>query len=82
MAQALVENGFFPTAPSQLQMAVSIHLLQFYRTLFEQSCEAVNALSTALHTFYTERGFNVLDKKVCDCLGIPQPTDHFLGQSS
>ncbi|KAF8836910.1 hypothetical protein BDN67DRAFT_991962 [Paxillus ammoniavirescens] len=38
----LVHSGFFPTAPSQPRMAVSIDLLAFYCTLFEWSCDAIN----------------------------------------
>jgi len=63
--QVLVENGLFPTAPSQPRIAVSTPLLDFYRALFEQSCDAVGALASAIHKFYKGRGFRVLDKKVC-----------------
>lgn len=51
-------------------MAVSIHLLDFYCALFERSCEAVNALAAALHSFYTQRGFDVLDISVSSSLVI------------
>jgi len=60
----LVRNGLFPTAPSQPRIAISIHLLDFYRALFERSCDAVTAVVSALHTFYKQRGFSVLDKNV------------------
>ncbi|KIK80791.1 hypothetical protein PAXRUDRAFT_36082 [Paxillus rubicundulus Ve08.2h10] len=53
----LVHYGFFPTVPSQPRMAVSINLLAFYRALFEQSCDAINALASALQTHYIRRGF-------------------------
>jgi hypothetical protein len=33
--QVLVEHGLFPTAPTYPRMAVSIHLLDFYHTLFK-----------------------------------------------
>ncbi|KIM68025.1 hypothetical protein SCLCIDRAFT_106196 [Scleroderma citrinum Foug A] len=52
VAQVLVNAGLFPTAPSQPHMAVSIDLLAFYRSLFERSCDAINALASALHTHY------------------------------
>lgn len=52
VAQVLVHFGLFPTAPAQPHMAVSIDLLAFYRALFERSCDAVNALASALHTHY------------------------------
>lgn len=47
-------------------MAVSINLLDFYQALFEKSCDAVNALASALNTFYTRRGFISLNAKVCN----------------
>ncbi|KAG2092828.1 uncharacterized protein F5147DRAFT_821605 [Suillus discolor] len=50
----LVFHGLFPMAPSQPRMAVSVKLLAFYQTLFERSCDAVNALASALHTHYDE----------------------------
>ncbi|KAG6887512.1 hypothetical protein C0992_011981 [Termitomyces sp. T32_za158] len=48
---------------SEPRMAISVHLLDFYRALFERSCDAVNAMASALNTFYSRRGFVVLDKK-------------------
>jgi hypothetical protein len=45
-------------------MAVSIDLLNFYHALFERSCDAVNAMAAALHSFYTQRGFHMLDEVV------------------
>jgi hypothetical protein len=45
-------------------MAVSVELLAFYQALFERSCDAVNALSHALHSHYTRRGFRMTDKNV------------------
>jgi hypothetical protein len=45
-------------------MAVSIDLLDFYRALFERSCDAISAIAGALHTFYTRRGFVLLTKQV------------------
>jgi CxC1 like cysteine cluster associated with KDZ transposases len=63
--QVLVKHGLFPTSPSQPRMAVSIDLLDFYRALFERSCDAITAISGALHTFYSRRGFHMLTKKVC-----------------
>ncbi|KAG2115640.1 hypothetical protein DEU56DRAFT_932629 [Suillus clintonianus] len=55
--------GLFPTAPSQPRMAVSLELLSFYRTLFERSCDAINALTYALKTYYSRRGFRLTDSK-------------------
>ena len=63
--QTLVCNGLFPTSPSQPRMAISIDLLDFYRALFERSCDAVNALAGALDNFYTRRGFHHRNSKVC-----------------
>ncbi|KAG6369472.1 hypothetical protein JVT61DRAFT_14362 [Boletus reticuloceps] len=59
---------FFPTAPSQPRMAVSVDLLGFYRALFERSCDAINALASALHMHYVRRGFRIANKNVCACL--------------
>ncbi|KAF8437698.1 hypothetical protein L210DRAFT_3341775, partial [Boletus edulis BED1] len=60
----LVHHGFFPTTPSQPWMAVSVELLTFYCALFERSCDAVNALASALHTYYVRRGYRMVDKNV------------------
>jgi hypothetical protein len=45
-------------------MAISIDLLEFYHALFERSCDAVNAMAAALHSFYSRRGFHMLNSKV------------------
>ncbi|KAG1796137.1 hypothetical protein EV424DRAFT_1334190 [Suillus variegatus] len=52
LAQTLVFYGLFPTAPSQPRMVISVELLAFYHSLFERSCDAVNALASALNTHY------------------------------
>jgi len=64
LSQVLVKAGLFPTAPSQMRMAVSIDFLDFYAALFERSCDAVNAMAAALNTFYKRRGYNLLNRKV------------------
>jgi len=61
--QVLVQNGLFPTAPAQPRMAVSLALLELYHVLFERSCDAVNALSSALLTYYMWRGYRILNAK-------------------
>ncbi|KAG9310188.1 hypothetical protein JVU11DRAFT_9816 [Chiua virens] len=43
-------------------MAVSTDLLTLYCTLFERSCDAVNALASALHMHYIQRGFRMVNK--------------------
>ncbi|KAI9573728.1 hypothetical protein HD554DRAFT_2202366 [Boletus coccyginus] len=48
-------HGFFPSSPSQPHLAVSVELLEFYRALFERSCNAINTLAAALHTHYGEK---------------------------
>jgi len=45
-------------------MAVSIDLLAFYCSLFERSCDAINALASALHSHYVRRGFRMVNKHV------------------
>lgn len=64
LPHVLVTHGLFPTAPSYPRMAISVHLLDFYRALFERSCDAVNAMARALNTFYARRGYIITDKKV------------------
>ncbi|KAG1904169.1 uncharacterized protein F5891DRAFT_1184351 [Suillus fuscotomentosus] len=61
LLQVLLHHGLFPTAPSQPRMAVSVDLLSFYRALFECSCDAINALASALKNHYSRRGFQVTD---------------------
>ncbi|KAG6894032.1 hypothetical protein C0993_012489 [Termitomyces sp. T159_Od127] len=63
LPHVLVANGLFPTAPLFPRFAISVHLLDFYRALFERSCDAVNAMASALNTFYARRGFVVTDNK-------------------
>jgi hypothetical protein len=64
----LTQHGLFPTAPSKPRMAISTDLLDFYRAMFERSCDAVNAMASALNTFYIRRGFRLLNKQVCKVL--------------
>ncbi|KAG1791590.1 uncharacterized protein HD556DRAFT_1240464, partial [Suillus plorans] len=64
LPQVLLHHGLFPTAPLQPRMAVSVDLLSFYRALFERSCDAINALASALKTHYSRRGFQVTDSEV------------------
>ncbi|KAG1769968.1 hypothetical protein EV702DRAFT_1181682 [Suillus placidus] len=61
-SQTLVSHGLFPTSPSQPRMAISVELLAFYRSLFQHSCDAVNALASALHTHYVRRGYRITKK--------------------
>ncbi|KAG1878078.1 hypothetical protein DFJ58DRAFT_720825 [Suillus subalutaceus] len=63
LPQVLLHHGLFPTAPSQPRMAVSIELLSFYRALFKRSCDAINALASALKTHYSRRGFVMTDTR-------------------
>ncbi|KAK7064632.1 hypothetical protein R3P38DRAFT_2492092 [Favolaschia claudopus] len=59
----LVEHGVFPASPSKTQTGISFELLDFYRAMFERSCDAVTALAAALHTVYERRGFRVLSQR-------------------
>ncbi|KAJ2911476.1 hypothetical protein MD484_g8939, partial [Candolleomyces efflorescens] len=59
VAAILIRHGLFPCAPSQPKQEIHIPLLDFYQALFERSCDAVNALVSALVTHYTRRGFPV-----------------------
>jgi hypothetical protein len=60
----LVEHGFFPTAPTQPHLAISINFLEFYYALFEQSADAVGAMAAALSKFYNRQGFPITNAKV------------------
>jgi hypothetical protein len=53
-------------------MAISVELLSFYHALFERSCDAINALASALKTHYSRRGFVMTDARVSNlyCLFI------------
>jgi hypothetical protein len=70
IAQVLVHFGFFPIVPSQPRIAVLIDLLSFYCALFEWSCDAINALASALHVHYSWRGFRVVNKNMSTLLLI------------
>ncbi|OAX31551.1 hypothetical protein K503DRAFT_812478, partial [Rhizopogon vinicolor AM-OR11-026] len=61
LPQVLVYHGLFPMVPSQPRMAISIELLSFYHALFERSCDAINALASALKTHYSRRGYQMID---------------------
>jgi hypothetical protein len=60
----LLKNGLFPGAPSQPHVAISIAILDFHQALFERSCEAVNALVSALTSHYRRRGFPIRNANV------------------
>lgn len=80
LGQLLVSNGLFPTAPSYPRTAVSTDLLDFYQALFEQSCDAVHALATALQKFYTRRGYRLNNAGVSYLLLIPEPQQIYLSR--
>lgn len=63
-AERLIHQGFFPTAPTQPNLAISISFLEFYMALFERTGNAVTAVAAALSSFYESRGYPVVDKKV------------------
>ncbi|KAF7334389.1 ULP-PROTEASE domain-containing protein [Mycena venus] len=60
VAVLLVQHGVFPASPTKPRTGVSIDLLEFYRALFERSCDAITALAAALRTIYDRRGYRVL----------------------
>ncbi|KAF5332294.1 hypothetical protein D9611_008142 [Ephemerocybe angulata] len=63
ICQVLIRNGLFPCSPSMPRMAVEINLLALYRAQWEKACEAVNAISGALHSHYVRRGFPMINSK-------------------
>ncbi|KAJ7598205.1 hypothetical protein C8J56DRAFT_1091394, partial [Mycena floridula] len=66
--QVLVRNGLFPASPTAPRTAFSFGILEMYRALFEQSCDALNAMSSAMHVFYQRRGFPFLSMNSTLCL--------------
>ncbi|KAJ7575069.1 hypothetical protein C8J56DRAFT_1063965 [Mycena floridula] len=56
----LLRNGLFPASPTKPCTAFAISLLDLYDSLFERSCDAVNAMSSALQSYYDHRGFRYL----------------------
>lgn len=44
-------------------MAISVELFAFYRSFFEHSCDAVNALASTLNTHYIRRGYRITNAK-------------------
>ncbi|KAJ7593008.1 hypothetical protein C8J56DRAFT_1045445 [Mycena floridula] len=56
----LLRNGLFPASPTKRCTAFAISLLDLYDSLFERSCDAVNAMSSALQSYYDHRGFRYL----------------------
>jgi predicted acetyltransferase len=60
----LVAKGFFPTAPSEPRVAITIDLLDFYESLNTSSGTPVSALASTLASFYHKRGWTVLNDQV------------------
>lgn len=54
-----MSQGFFPTAPLEPRVAVSVELLELYGKLFERSGDAITAFTAALKDFYMSRGFQL-----------------------
>ncbi|KAJ7907174.1 hypothetical protein B0H13DRAFT_2332561 [Mycena leptocephala] len=55
----LLQHGLFAASPTRPRTAISIDLLDLYRGFFERSCDAITALTAALHSTYTWRGLCV-----------------------
>lgn len=70
LLQVLVRHGLFPTAPQKPITAVAISLLHLYRSLFEQSCDAVHAVALGLKNHYERNGFRLLNKDVICSLSL------------
>ncbi|KAI6025272.1 hypothetical protein BKA83DRAFT_4492027 [Pisolithus microcarpus] len=78
LPQVLLHHRLFPASPSQPCMAVSVELLSFYRSLFERSCDAVNALASALNSHYIHRGFHMSGR---DGKSVQDPFRRSLGRA-
>ena len=61
---ALIEQGLFPSAPSQPHIAFSLELLSFFCALFTKSTDAVNSMAAALNSHYRTRGFRLAHSDV------------------
>ena len=59
----MIDRGFFPTAPHQPRLAISIDFLELYHALFEHTGDAVTAMSAALSKLYARRGYPVNNAK-------------------
>ncbi|KAF9494123.1 hypothetical protein BDN71DRAFT_1483215 [Pleurotus eryngii] len=64
--QHLVTHGPFPTSPAQPQIAVSINLLNFFHSLFEELCDTVHAISHALKKYYLCHGYILTSNQTGD----------------
>ncbi|KAF7334521.1 hypothetical protein MVEN_02281600 [Mycena venus] len=59
----LVQHGVFPASPNRPRIGISLDVLDLYRAMFEQSCNAITALAAALRTVYNRRGFTVVSER-------------------
>ncbi|KAJ7739076.1 hypothetical protein DFH07DRAFT_752302, partial [Mycena maculata] len=66
-------------SPTRTKTGIAIDVLDFYRALFERSCDAITALAAALHTVYDRRGFRVLSDQVYE--GASDPFRRLLTQA-
>ncbi|KAF7439857.1 hypothetical protein PC9H_000194 [Pleurotus ostreatus] len=75
--QRLVTHGLFPTSPAQPRIAISIDLLNLFHSLFEESCDAVHAMSHALKKYYLRRGYMLTSNQTGD--EVKEPFRRSLG---
>ena len=64
LSKWLVEEGFFPTSPSLIRTAVSIHFLKFLGYVGLRSGGAVTAFSGAMKDFYADDGIYIINSAV------------------
>ena len=62
--EQLIRKRFFPTAPTQPNLMISISFLEFYTALFECTGNVVMAVVAALSNFYERQGYPVVSKRV------------------
>ena len=60
VSRALIREGYFPTQPTEPQMAISIDFLQFLIKLSHRSGDAVTAVAHTMKDFYSDRGYPML----------------------
>lgn len=65
IAKWLVKEGLFPTSPSFVKTAVSIHFLKFFGYLGLRSGGAITAFSGAMKDFYADDGIYIINKVQC-----------------
>jgi hypothetical protein len=68
--------GLFAFSPVRPKTAINITLLDFYRSIFERSADAVTAWAAALHTHYRRYGFRIQEERMYPSVGATERRLH------